>query len=206
VRWSAALVSLAGLAGAVACNSFLGNEPGHLVEAGADDGGSDAQDDAGATDADADAPACTDDLSSLDEGDFRISFVLTTSTQYKVALLNQRDVCGRGNFWDVRLGSTAVPGSISIQTDDGAYYTEISTVRTVNDGFPHPVVVTRTKGDLAIELDGAPAQLKVTQIDPASWLGPHLPPLQRGIDVCEGVDGTQPLNGVGTLSNVCISR
>src|SRR5258707_573112 len=55
-------------------------------------------------DASSDAPACTEDLSSVLNDDFTISFTFQTSQlDTVVALLNQRLVCTSGVFWEARL-------------------------------------------------------------------------------------------------------
>ncbi len=205
---------------AAACNSVLGNHAGRLASAG--DAGEDADDapDAAAADgsatvdatnADADGATgdadggdgspCTDTLAGQKLADFSVAFTITTSTQDKSAVLNQRAICGRGSFWDVRIG-THIAGAPAIEIDDGANYTVEWSLTAVNDGLPHRILITRTSGHVAFFIDGV-----MTMHDAGAESNANLTvlaPLRIGTDVCEAVDNTKPL--VGAVSDVCLTR
>jgi hypothetical protein len=148
-----------------------------------------------------DGPACVGALSNVGAGDFRIAFSLQTSTS-GAALLNQRSVCNHGALWDVRLnGSTAA--ALGVETDDNTRYTKLSTSTPVDDGVPHDIVIARAAGTLTVQVDGTLVGTAIGSAATTTLFG-ALPALQTGTDVCDGVDGTQPL--AGTISNVCISH
>jgi hypothetical protein len=142
--------------------------------------------------------ACTDDLSNIGTGDFRISLTLTTTQNALAAILNQRPTCNPGTFWDLRLN----PGGVlEMETDDNgglADLTTLVTTATVNDGNPHQVLVERVSGMLTVSIDG----VSTAAVASTASLG-ALPPLQQGTDVCVGADPTTTF--VGTIANVCVA-
>jgi hypothetical protein len=173
----------------------------------ASDGGSDAggdADDGGSEDGDADAAACTQDLSNIGTGDFRIAFrIQATAVATVSAVVSQRGACSAGIYWSIRMYPN---GTLVVETDNnterpGGYYNYPGTI-AVNDGAPHDVVVTRTSGNLAIRVDGVLDQTDAGATSTSS-LG-ALSILRIGTDVCVGGggDGTTALNG--TVTNVCV--
>src|SRR5258706_9335725 len=129
-----AIAGCGGTQGASAADASLD------ADVDANDGSADVSSDSGAHD----APKCTGDLSNVGNGDFHVSFMLTTNQAGIVALASQRGICMHGRFWDVHL----VNGAISPETDDGVRYTSFNSTRTVNDGKPHAIVVARVAGTL----------------------------------------------------------
>jgi hypothetical protein len=153
-----------------------------------------------AHDAAADAGPCITDLSGIGTGDFHIAFSMATTQTGQVALLNQRNVCFFGLFWDLRIYS----GTLDVQTDDSANnFVEFQTTvpPLLNDGNLHAVVVHRAAQVITVTIDGTPAG---TSSDVSSFAS--LPALQTGHDPCETgpmKDGT--VSFAGTLKNVCIT-
>ena len=144
------------------------------------------------------APPPVSDLSNLGSGDFRIAFTLRTTAQVGSAVINQRAECNHGNFWGVRTGPG---GSIGVETDDNASYTVLVADGTtrVNDGAPHRVVITRRQGMLSIVVDnGQPFRA------PSRASFGALAKLSIGVDPCDGVDGTMPLDG--TVTDIVATR
>ncbi|MDP9002950.1 MAG: hypothetical protein M3O46_22900 [Myxococcota bacterium] len=158
--------------------------------------------DAAAGDAsDGKAPVCTGDLSQIGTADFRVAFTITTRTTQYQAILNQRSVCNPGSFWDVRVGGFAT-GVIYAEIDDGTHFTNIATAVAINDGVAHDIVFARSAGTLTVQVDGAVQGRSPGTLASTASFG-RLAALRQGTDVCDGMDGTQPL--VGTLANVCFS-
>lgn len=145
-------------------------------------------------------PPDSGDLSNIGGGDFRISFTLSTrQTATLVALLNQRATCDSQFFyWDIRM----LNGLVFAEIDNNLYYTDVIGVdAAVNDGQSHAVLVERRSLMLALYVDG---RLTSVQSAPATLGG--VPPLQVGVDVCNGGppgDGTVTL--IGMITNVCVS-
>jgi hypothetical protein len=144
-----------------------------------------------------DAADCAGDLSSVLDGDFRISFTVTSTQTGLVALVNQRRECGPSVFWDVRMEA----GRIDVEVDDVTHYDHIVTVGAmINDGRAHEVRLERVSGTLTVFVDGANAGSLASQAS----LG-ALPSLATGTDVCvTSTDGTVAL--VGQISSVCVAR
>jgi hypothetical protein len=141
------------------------------------------------------APA---DLSNIGTADFRIGFTIRTTAQVGSAVINQRATCSHGNFWGVRTSPT---GTIGIETDDGASYTVLIADGTtrINDGVPHRVAITRRQGTLAIAVDNAQPFSA-----PSGASFGQLAALRIGEDPCDGVDGTNALDGA--VTDVAIAR
>jgi hypothetical protein len=157
---------------------------------------------------------CIDDLSKIGSADFRITLKVTTTQGQKEALVNQRDHCGFGMFWDVRIFG----GQILVETDDemrssdpSAHpLTELSGTKRVDDGQPHCVMIWRKSQTITIFVDGAAAgsasstssfgQLssRVSETDPCDGQGCSQVPLFGS--QCK--DNTLPF--AGTLSDLCL--
>jgi hypothetical protein len=138
--------------------------------------------------------SCGTDLSNIGTADFRISLTLSTSQlNVSVAVANQRDMCGGGMFWDMRLAD----GALRMQTDDGNNPTDLSsTGPPVNDGLPHHLAAHRASGVLTLYVDGA--AVGSSSAPPAAFT--QLAPLVSGTDVCRG---TRAL--MGTITDLCVS-
>jgi len=145
-------------------------------------------------------PACTGDLSNIGTGDFRIAFTLTTQTTKREALLNQRSACTVGMFWDLRLAPST--GHIQYEIDDGPHDVQGEGNVAANDGLAHQIVFSRTAGTLTLQVDSATVMTS-GGVAPLVSFG-SLPPLRQGTDVCDNLDGTQPLSG--TITQVCVSH
>jgi hypothetical protein len=167
-------------------------DSGTLVDAG-HDAGTDAGHDAGH---DAGPGGCSNDLSNIGTGNFTITFDLRTTASGRVALVNQRGVCGPATFWDLRLTG----GEIQIETDDVTSYTLlVGTGAELNDGAPHVIVAQRVNGTVTLYADGAS---RGATNAPASFGA--LSPIATGTDVCDGSsDGTVAFTG--TITGLCVS-
>jgi hypothetical protein len=142
------------------------------------------------------ATKCGNTLSNVGNGDFDISFTFTTTQSGLVALLNQRKSCAPSTYWDIRVYG----GVVRVEIDDVPNYTQVtSAVGGFDDGQPHDVAVQRRSGTLTLYVDsvvsGSSASTEVLH---------GLGPVNSGVDVCQGQDGTMAL--VGTLTNVCLSE
>lgn len=136
--------------------------------------------------------ACAMTLSNVGAGDFRIEFALATQTRAISAVLHQRWACDESrDFWDVQL----LPGGVLgvVLNEGGGPYTSFSTMRPVNDGVAHAIVIRRTSLKLTVMVDGAISGSAAA----AQRLG-ALPPLTA--DPCVG---RPRLDGV---SSVCLVR
>lgn len=142
------------------------------------------------------------DLSKVGAGDFRISFHIATTQTGWAALMNQRTACGYGVFWDLRQSGT---GTLMFELDgsDESSYETLESKVAINDGKLHGAVVSRVRGNLAIEVDGAPAGQSAS----SSSLG-DLAPLRVTDDICVGSDTNPPTARFAgmTLSDICIDR
>jgi hypothetical protein len=143
------------------------------------------------------APA---DLSGIGTGDFQLGFTIRTTARVPAAIINQRARCEHGTFWDVRMAPT---GELGIETDGGGYTVLIAGATNggaipVNDGEPHAVLITRTKGTLHLEIDQ-----HVAGTAPSAADFGILAPLALLHDVCDGVDGTEAIQG--TIENVSLT-
>jgi hypothetical protein len=144
----------------------------------------------------AEAPACTGDLSSVGTGDFHVSLTLATTEPGLVALVNQRRTCDPSVFWDIRM----FDGLLDVEVDDVAHYTELKRIGpTINDGTPHAIVAQRIAGTLSASVDGIDAGSGASEASLAA-----LPPVVTGTDVCvTSSDGTVAL--LGQLTNLCVT-
>jgi hypothetical protein len=145
--------------------------------------------------------ACTGDLSNIGAGNFRIDFTLTTTTQVRAAVINQRTYCFASTFWGARVEGN---GQLLVETDDGSpgHQTIFTSNITVNDGSPHAVTITRISGLVEIRIDGRNGNSAQSLASFGS-----LPPLRTLTDPCSepvpSGDGTVPF--VGTLTGICVA-
>jgi len=158
--------------------------------------------DAGSAPSDAGScPGGTKDLSNVGTADFKISFRITTKQSGWVAILNQRDICSFGTFWDIRQSGT---NKLHVEIDDNSSpgYENLESTVAINDGRPHNVSVARVAGKLTIRVDGVAAGEAMF----TTALG-ALPPLSVGDDICVGtVNNPVTAAFSGTLTDVCITR
>jgi hypothetical protein len=174
----------------------LDASPDQDADATADDGASDATI----------CPNGVTDLSNIANGDFHISFRIVTTQTGWVALVNQRNVCSYGQFWDVRQCESSattssycpVNGAIYVETDE-SQLDYVTSAAPINDGQPHDVSIQRVSGFLFIYLDGT-----LSGTGPSSASFGQLPRLQIGADVCSENGTGAPLTG--TLTNLCITK
>lgn len=148
-------------------------------------------------DSPADAPACLGNLSNTGTADFHISLSVSTAQTGQTALVNQRNRCGHGMFWDIRLAS----GAVHVETDDGVtqYVLLVSTGALVNDGKFHDLEVARVAGALTISIDGTGSG---SASSPTSF--GVLPPIAIGTDPCD-TDAGQTVPFVGTVRSLCVT-
>jgi Laminin G domain len=145
-----------------------------------------------------DAGACTNDLSFAYAGGFYISFTLKTrQPDGVVALLNQREQCTIGTFWDLQMVNQALYFEIADPvTGDGVV---TSKGAPLNDDLPHDIVITRDKnGLMQLTIDGRLAGTGTLH----QTLGMKLPMLRIRTSVCVGEDPNVDFHG--TMSNVCL--
>ena len=135
-------------------------------------------------------------LSNLGTKDFRIDFTVTTSTTAQSALIAQRAICNRGQFWDVRL----VNNVAFVEIDDGTNYSNCTGTKPLNDGVPHIVDVNRAGGQLTISVDCV-QDVSCTLTSATSFASLAAVTTGSG-DPCIGFDGTQALSG--TITDVCV--
>lgn len=147
-------------------------------------------------------PGGTRDLSNVGAGDFRIAFRIATKQTGWAALMNQRTECAYGMFWDLRQSGS---GTLMLELDGSGVntYETLESTIAVNDGKSHEVLVARSSGTLAIEVDGAQAGLRASSAALSA-----LPSLRVSDDICVGVDTNPPTAAFAgmTLSDLCISR
>jgi hypothetical protein len=142
-----------------------------------------------------DAATCTDNLSGIGTGNFHLSVTITTTQAGPAALLNQRSTCGHGMFWDLR---TAAGGTLQFETDDGTTYVALACSHVVNDGSAHAITVARVSKSMTIAVDGTPCASGTSATSFA-----QLPPLEKGVDPCDGHTSTMPFSG--TMANPCVT-
>jgi hypothetical protein len=135
----------------------------------------------------------SNDLSGIGTGDFSISFNLTDThgTGTERAIINQRNVCGFANFWDLRMSSS---GYLFIETDDGTNDRELTPSVLIENNGSHSIVVNRTSQILFALIDGSPVAWGSSL---ANWSG-NLPALSY-TDVCDST------NTVTSVTNLCIN-
>ncbi|MEA2698495.1 MAG: Laminin domain [Myxococcales bacterium] len=145
-----------------------------------------------------DAGACLNDLSFAYAGGFYISFALQTrQPDGVIALLNQREQCTIGTFWDLQLVNQALYFEIADPVTGVATATSKGT--PLNDDVPHDIVITRDKtGLVQLKIDGKISGMATLH----QTLGMKLPMLRIGTSVCVGEDPNVDFHG--TLSNVCL--
>jgi hypothetical protein len=158
---------------------------------------------AGSDAADSSDSGCTQDLSNIGAGDFRIAFTVQTTATVGSAVINQRGNCAAGIYWDIRMQAS---GPLTVETDNNTLrpggYTNLPGTIPVNDGIAHAVVVTRTSTMLAIRVDGVLDPTDAGASSTATFDTTLGRSLTIGVDVCDGVDGTTALDG--TVTDVCV--
>jgi len=158
---------------------------------------------ASTNEAGADAAPCTQDLSGIKAGGFYISFTLQTAQPDTfIAIVNQRDICANGVFWDLRL----LNGQIYLEFCDHAL--GLTIVRSganvlLNDGKAHAVVVRRMNGQVQLTIDGMPSGSGVAN---QSFAAGELGPLRSGTDVCDGVKTMTAAfdDTLGSIMDLCV--
>jgi hypothetical protein len=144
---------------------------------------------------------CTGDLTNVGTGDFHVSFLITTTQQGFVAVVNQRWRCGYSPFWDIRMLNGAIEAETDIVQTPTSYTEIISTGAPINDGKPHTVFLVRASGMLTIYVDSVPRGTKAS----AAMFGP-LAGVRAGIDICVGWDLTVNFDTEqGELADLCVA-
>ena len=146
-----------------------------------------------AADAPTDSGSCGDDLSSINNGNFHISFdLVATSTQGDGPLVEQRATCGQYDpHWLVAIAS----GHLVTQTYDGSAGATLQSVATVNDGGRHHVVVAHVAGTMSVSIDG----VLDNSIPNWTFYPGTLALLQVGRSAC-----ASPYSG--QVTNACVTR
>jgi hypothetical protein len=154
--------------------------------------------DGGSSSEGGDGGACLNDLSFAYTGGFYISFTLQTrQPDGVIALLNQRELCTVGTFWDLQLVNQGLYFEMADPVTGVA--NAISKGSPLNDDVPHDIVITRDNAGLVqLKIDGRIAGLATLH----QTLGMKLPMLRIGTSVCVGEDPNVDFHG--TLSNVCV--
>jgi hypothetical protein len=136
------------------------------------------------------------DLSSIGTGNFAIGFILQSGpTTDTYAVMGQRNVCGHGDFWDIRV----VDGHLTVETDDGTNYTALTSSTVVTDNVQRTVLIQRVNEELSISFNGA-VDSSATSASSFGFLPPPSTSQVRPVYGCVGVDGTQEFEG-SMLSN-----
>lgn len=174
------------------------NDAGDGPQSGGDGGDAVAGDSADlSSDAGDGGRACLSTLAGVGEGDFSITFTITTVFADPMAIASQRVGCADGSsFWDLELSSS---GGVVFTANDGASSqppVSLEAGNSVNDGKPHAVLITRRAGELHYERDGVTGSATIA--DPVAF--DALPALVVGSDACPGVSPT-----VGMVSDLCLS-
>jgi hypothetical protein len=156
--------------------------PGKVADAVSFDGGSDGN---------PDAVVFNTQSGNFAASNFTIDFWIQTSTARLEAILNKRDLCAFGNFWDIR---KQADGRILFEIDQsgpGDFFSLMSTT-SINDGNFHHVAIVRAGTSITIYIDGVAS---------GSGTAPSIISVNNnafliaGSDVCVGTDGTQAFTG-----------
>jgi hypothetical protein len=202
-RWARAVAGIAslwmGLAMTSGCTQLLGIAELSAGQNNAVDAMPGSETNDGPSQDGADGAACLNDLSFAYAGGFSISFTLQTrQPDGVIALLNQREQCTIGIFWDLQLVNQALYFEIGDLVLGDAFV--FSNGAPLNDDRPHDIVITRDKtGVVQLKIDGRLAGMATLH----QTLGMKLPMLRIGTSVCVGEDPNVDFHG--TLSNVCVT-
>jgi len=122
----------------------------------------------------------------FNSADFTVAFWMKTGSSNEQALLEKRADCAAGSYWSIR-----VAGAINVEID-GASYLQILGNTNVADGNLHHVAVVRQGTGLTLyvdsAVDGSGSSASTLKLNNNSSM-------VTGASVCDGVDGTMPLNG-----------
>jgi len=134
--------------------------------------------------------------------DFTIAYWMKTASPVEEAFLGKRDVCNRGNWWNIRVGlgnPHIVPGVVNLEMDDGTPEGPVSLVTSnpLNDGAWHHLAWVRqstSSGSITylVYVDGL---LDNTLSHPYAADLQNTTPLVLGQNVCQGSDGTRAYVG-----------
>jgi hypothetical protein len=150
---------------------------------------------------------CSNDLSNVGVGDFRIAFTIATTASPVapgfMALVNQRSLCNPTHSgWDVWLSPA---GTIWVEVYDGTnVFDNVQSAVVINDGLEHRIVIQRSqKGTLfQITIDGATLGYPGA---PVEALSGSLALLSVGTDPTCASNAGQPSEPfVGALTAVCV--
>jgi len=122
---------------------------------------------------------------------FTIAFFIRSTSPLSQAILNKRSVCNAASFWDFRMTGNLWGAELDgdeLGTDD----TGVTGAPIIADGNWHHVALVRDGTSNTIYVDGANAQ---TAVSPHPVLLSNSTPMRAGMDVCVGVDGTNPYLG-----------
>jgi hypothetical protein len=158
--------------------------------------------DSSTTDVGVDAAPCVQDLSGIENGGFYISFTLqTTQPDSVIALVNQRDQCTNGVFWDLRLVNAQLFLEIS-DLDRGITIVRSRTSMPLNDGMAHGIRATRVDNEVQLTVDGAPSGSAMAI---QSFGATELAPLKAGDDVCGADTGSAAFDiMMGSIRDLCV--
>jgi RNA polymerase sigma factor (sigma-70 family) len=143
-------------------------------------------------------------LAQLGGANFTISFDLKTDQQMigsgSVDLLGYRPTCDSGEFFDIRLGSSAGPGKVWVELYANSSTAVLASTAAVNDGTWHQITITRVGTDLTLSVDGT---IESTTALPAGASIENSADWQVADgDPCIGEDGTTAL--IGSMANIYV--
>ncbi|MCI4338600.1 MAG: hypothetical protein L3J72_04795 [Thermoplasmata archaeon] len=118
-------------------------------------------------------------------------------------MADQRNICGSGDFWDVRLETQQILFETdSIAADGGDRDAQSQGCTNLVDGNVHHLILQRSGGQMTTYVDGT---IDASPTGSAAAFG-SLPTLVIGNDACVGIDGTVAFDATqGTISNVCFT-
>jgi hypothetical protein len=129
--------------------------------------------------------------------DFTLDFWVSTASVDQEAVLEKRPTCSHGHFYGIRTASDIThpghAGHLVVETDDDqGNYVDLVTNRAINDGAFHLTAFVRQGTTASVYIDGT---IDSTATTPAVADVLNSAPLTAGKSVCDGRDGTVPLEG-----------
>ena len=119
--------------------------------------------------------------------DFTVAFWVKSTTLGSQAIMENRLLCGAGQFWSIRINSV-----VTAELNNGVTDFPVAGSINVADGNYHHVAVVRSVKNLAVYVDG---QLDSTLTGSTRYNVGSPGLAQAGTSVCTGLDGTQDFTG-----------
>ena len=128
-------------------------------------------------------------------GYFTFAFDIKTTATVPQAVWEKRIACNTNGtpFWGFRMSGRGAPaGSIGFEYGTPPSNYDATSTTSVADGAWHQVAVTRHGVTVDLYIDGT---LETTRTTPATVNVTNPAPMRAGVSECDGVDGTNSLNG-----------